>query len=623
MAKEKIVAIVMARMGSTRFPGKVLADLNGKPLLETVVERLRKSKTIDEIVIATTKTENNENLPVIQLAKKLGVSYSYEGGPTALDEFMKAAKKSGADIVVRVTADCPLVSAEGIDRLTEHLQKTNADYTHNRHKQGVPLGMHAEAVRMKAMDKVYEMAKEKKHKDHITLFILENPSLFRISNFAEAKEIQRPNIILTVDRVEELEKIKKILNELGENADDLTVTKYLDEHPEFTEKEINYHMDYMSLLHGDIEKEIKIGNKAIGKNHPAFIIAEAGVDHKGSVEEAKRLIDEAKRAGADAIKFQIYFAERLVTKEARCYWHLAPADNISIRQIDTFGNLDKLPRDIYKKIVEYGNEKGLIVFSTPFDEDAVDVIKESGQAAIKIASGDVTCHPLLKKAAESGLPIIMSAGASELKEIDDALNVIKENGNPPVILLHCILDYPTKEEDANLAMIKYYSKRYNITSGFSDHTLTVPAGVAAVINGAAVIEKHITGEKFDGKEGKPVNPDASFMNIDEFAEYARAIRDYESGKLNFPEEKLKILCGSENAKRPLKSEEAAHMQARRSLVAKYNIPKGKEIRIGDLTWKRPGTGIAPTFENINKVTGKKAAQDIIQDSIISYGMLED
>lgn len=250
---KKVIAIIMARMGSTRFPGKALANLHGKPILQHIVERLKKSQFIDNIVIATTKTDSGENLPIIELAEKLNVEYSYEYGSSALDEFMKVIKKQNPQIVVRATGDCPLVSPEALDRMIAHLHKTDADYTHNRHKYGVLFGMHAEVVKKEAMDKVLSLAKEKKHLDHITLFILENPNLFKISNFAEAKELQDPNIILTVDRPEELNTIEKIFNALGDNVNDLkTLTNYIKSNPEFREDEIDYHMDFMNVIHGEL-----------------------------------------------------------------------------------------------------------------------------------------------------------------------------------------------------------------------------------------------------------------------------------------------------------------------------------------------------------------------------------
>ncbi|VVB80270.1 NeuB family protein [uncultured archaeon] len=376
-------------------------------------------------------------------------------------------------------------------------------------------------------------------------------------------------------------------------------------------------------------EKIIIGDRSIGEGQKIFIIAEAGVDHKGDMDQAKKIIEAAKKAGADAVKFQTYYADKLVTPEAKCYWHLVPEDDPSTRQIDTFGNLDKLRRDIYTELIEYGKKIGILVFSTPFDEDAVDVLVDSGVLAIKIASGDITCHSLLKRAAQKGVPILLSTGAATHNEVDEALKVIKDNGNPQVALLHCILDYPTKDEDSNLRAIQEYRERYNLPIGFSDHTLTRDSGVLACFYGASFLEKHCTINKFKGEEGKPLNPDASFMSMEEFAEYVRRVRDFEEGKLTkeILEKELGVvfekMSGIKNPERPLTCEYAASIGARRSLVSKKAIKSGEIIKEEDLDWKRPATGIKPTLENIKYVSGRTALVDIPKDKVISYPMIDN
>lgn len=250
--REKVVALVMARMSSSRFPGKVMADLNGKPLLQHIIERLKNSETVDKIVVVTTKTENQENLSIVELAKKLGVSYSYEEG-SALDEFMKAARKHKADIIVRVTGDCPLISVKAMDRMVKFLKENNADYTHNRHKQGVPIGLHSEVVRMSAMEKVYQLAREKKHKDHITLYILENKNVFNIKNFAEDKTLQRPNVSLAVDKPADFDRINKILSVLGEDSKDYKkIINYIDNNPGLVENSLHDDVEFIKVFHHDL-----------------------------------------------------------------------------------------------------------------------------------------------------------------------------------------------------------------------------------------------------------------------------------------------------------------------------------------------------------------------------------
>ncbi|MDO8487491.1 MAG: N-acetylneuraminate synthase family protein [Candidatus Curtissbacteria bacterium] len=348
-------------------------------------------------------------------------------------------------------------------------------------------------------------------------------------------------------------------------------------------------------------KTIKIGGKKIGGNEPVFIVAEAGVNHNGELERAKDHIRLAKEAGCDAIKFQNYTAERLVTKKAPKYWHVGPNDGKT--QYETFSVLDELPENNYQKMMDYAKEIGIILFSTPFELEAVDLLEDINVPAYKIASADIIYFPLLSKVAKTGKPIIMSTGAATIGEIEEAVNFIKKCGNDQIILLHCILSYPTAADDANLLMIDSLRGLFpEIPIGFSDHTFSPLTPAFAVMRGARIVEKHFTTDKT-----LPDSPDHQ-LGVDpaEMKQLVDAVR--------LAEESL-----GKGLKEPVESEMEAQRFARRSVTSLVDIKKDTKITKDMLIGKRPGMGIPPKFIDI--VVGRKAKADIPADTTITWDLI--
>ena len=234
--------------------------------------------------------------------------------------------------------------------------------------------------------------------------------------------------------------------------------------------------------------EIKIGSKIIGENSDCFLIAEAGANHEGSIEKALELIDEAKNSGVDAIKFQTYSASNLTTKTAPKYWD----DGISNEtQFDVFSKLDTLTVSDWQKIFDYAKKRDILCFSTPFDEESVDLLDSLNVPAYKIASADITHLPLIRKVAKKMKPIFISTGMSTMDEIHDAISIFKEEGNNKIIIMHCITSYPTEPKDANLEMISILKKEFpEYIIGYSDHTLGIDIAAFSVLYGSKCIEKH-------------------------------------------------------------------------------------------------------------------------------------
>lgn len=328
-------------------------------------------------------------------------------------------------------------------------------------------------------------------------------------------------------------------------------------------------------------KKVKIGNKWIGEDEPCFIIAEAGLNHNGDLELAKKLIEKAAEVGADAIKFQSYHTENFVSKSSKYY--------------QLFKNLE-LSDDDFKELNRFAKKKKIIFLSTPLDLEYVDILNEIGVPAFKIASGDLTFVPLLEKVAETGKPVILSTGMATIGEIYEAISILKENGCEDIGLLHCVSSYPTPFEEVNLRAMIMLKNVFNLPVGYSDHTLGIIIPLAAVALGAKVIEKHFTLDKnMDGPDHK------LSADPEEFRQMVKGIRIVERAL-------------GDGYKRPMDCEKDARIHGRRSIVARRFIKKGEILTNENITYKRPAIGIEPKFVSIilnKKIQKDKDVEDII------------
>lgn len=348
-------------------------------------------------------------------------------------------------------------------------------------------------------------------------------------------------------------------------------------------------------------KRIKIGTRYVGDGEPCFIIAEAGVNHNGDVTLAKKLIDIAYDSGADAVKFQTFRAEDIVTKTAEKAKYQKKATNSSESQYEMIKKLE-LTRNDFKDLADYALKKGIVFLSSPFDKDSVDLLDDIGVTAYKVASGEITNFPLLTYIAKKGKPIILSTGMATLGEIDDAIKHIVNQDNTNIVLLHCITNYPAKIETSNLRVIQTLNCTFKVPVGFSDHTIGINASVAAVALGARIIEKHFTVDKFlSGPDHK------ASLEPQKLKEMIKAIRDIE-------------LALGNGIKRPIKEEQEIKKIVSRSIVARVVIPVGTIITQDMLTVKRPGVGISP--KHIDLIIGRKAKKSIDNDELIAWDMVE-
>ncbi len=326
-----------------------------------------------------------------------------------------------------------------------------------------------------------------------------------------------------------------------------------------------------------------------------FVIAEAGVNHNGNIEIAKKLIDAASAAGADAVKFQTFRAESLVCKTAKKAEYQLGVTDRSETQYDMLKKLE-LTEQMHKKLMEYCAKKKIMFLSTPFDIGSVKLLSKLGMQIFKIPSGEITNLPYLREIAGHQKKVILSTGMSNMNEVKAAVDVLKENGAADIILLHCNTQYPTPVSDVNLlAMVKMHEE-LGLPVGYSDHTLGIEVPIAAAALGAAVIEKHFTLNKnMEGPDHK------ASLEPQELKRMVEGIRKTE----------LALGVGIKQAS---DSEKENRDIVRKSIVAASGIKKGEKYTEENLTVKRPGIGISPM--RWDEVIGKTAGRDYETDEMI-------
>lgn len=345
----------------------------------------------------------------------------------------------------------------------------------------------------------------------------------------------------------------------------------------------------------NFNKTLQIENKLISSSSPTFVIAEAGVNHGGDMEVAKKLIDLASHAKADAVKFQTFRTQDLILNDVQKAPYQKETTNKKESQFDMLKKLE-VSQQQNLELKKYCEEKNIIFLTTPFDETSLDEIDMLDLPAYKIASTDTTNLPFLKKVAKKGKPIFLSTGMSYLSEVQMALETIYEF-NKDVVLLQCTANYPIKDTEANLEVINTYKNNFNVLVGYSDHTTGVGAAAFAIPMGAKVVEKHFTLDKsLEGPDHK------ASLCPDELTQFVKLVR------------KVDAFMGS-GIKKPNLSETKTRTSLQKCLVAKCKIKEGEEFKENNIIAKRTGgKGISPIYyENI---LGEKATKDYQKDELI-------
>lgn len=338
---------------------------------------------------------------------------------------------------------------------------------------------------------------------------------------------------------------------------------------------------------------IEINRRKIGEKYPVFIIAEAGVNHNGRLDLALKLVDVAAESGADAVKFQTFRAEQVVTKKGE----MADYQKTNLGKVESQQEMLKkleLKEQFYEPIIERCKKRKIIFLSTPHGGvESVDFLEILGVEAFKVGSGDLTNYLLLNRLAKTRKPVILSSGMATLKEATEAIDFIKSKGCKKVAMLHCTTDYPCPPEKVNMSAMVTMIKNLDIPVGYSDHTQGISAAIMATTLGATIYECHFTvNKKLPGPDHiASASPEELKMRID-------AIRDAE------------IMMGR-SKKVPNKSELKLISIVRRSLVAATDLPAGHRLTVKDLEAKRPGNGISPS--EYEKYLGKTLKKSIRKD----------
>jgi len=339
------------------------------------------------------------------------------------------------------------------------------------------------------------------------------------------------------------------------------------------------------------------GEKIIGPGHPIFIVAEISANHNQSYEKAKKIIDAAIDAGVDAIKLQTYTPDTMTIKSDKKWFKINKGNWAG----QTLYNLYKkayTPWEWQPKLKKYAEKKGVILFSTPFDNTAVDFLEKMNVALYKVASFEVVDMPLLKRIGQTKKPVIISRGMASVQELKLAIKTLRDNGTPKIAVLHCVSSYPAQPEQMNLATIPDIARRFKVVPGLSDHTLGITVPITSIALGTCIIEKHVTLSRADG------GPDAEFsLEPCELKQMVKSVRE------------AQLAIGKPSYK--LGKRESQNIVFRRSLFAVKNIKKGEKFTEKNIRSIRPGYGLAPKY--YDKVIGKTAVKNIERGTPLKWG----
>lgn len=347
-------------------------------------------------------------------------------------------------------------------------------------------------------------------------------------------------------------------------------------------------------------KDVEINGRKLGPGHPCFIIAEAGVNHNGSMETARRLIDVAVNARADAVKFQTFNAERLAT-------HHAPKAAYQRQNSGPESQYEMLRRlelteEAHRELFDYCRTQGILFMSTPFDEQSADFLDELGVPVFKIPSGELTNLPFLAHVARKSKPMIVSTGMATISEVEMAVQTIRRAGNDRIILLHCVSNYPAAAAEINLRAMLTMQMAFGVPVGYSDHTQGIAVALGSIALGAAVVEKHFTLNR-----SMPGPDHQASLEPQELTQLVEGIRAVTAAL-------------GDGRKEPTLSELSIAAVARRSIVATRPILTGTILTEEMIALRRPGTGLPPLMRDY--VLGRRARQDIESGALLTLEVLE-
>ena len=348
------------------------------------------------------------------------------------------------------------------------------------------------------------------------------------------------------------------------------------------------------------KKGITIGERRVGQGEPCFIIAEAGVNHNGSLDMARELVDIAVEARADAVKFQTFKPEKVCSPVAPKATYQLKTTDAEESQLE-MGKKLELPFEAFRELHAYCKAKNILFLSTPFDYESADFLEELKVPAFKVPSGEITNLPFVEHIAYKGLPLIVSTGMATLEEVEKAVETIRATGNQQLVLLQCVSNYPAQPSSINLRAMRTMAEAFDVSTGYSDHTTGADIAIAAVALGACVIEKHFTIScELPGPDHR------ASLEPDGLAAMVRSIRNIEAAL-------------GDGRKQPVPEEMNTAAVARRSLVAACHIKGGTILREDLIAILRPGTGLPPAMRS--QLVGQRARHDIEAGTLFTLDML--
>lgn len=595
-----VLGVILARAGSKGLPDKCVRPLLGRRVIEYTFDHVESSRLLTASVFTT------DSVPAANLARNRGIEVIERPTELAIDTATVDAAARHAvdtwesqngrcvDFVVLLYGNIP-VRAEGlIDRALAHLQETGADSV----RSVVPVTkQHPDWVHRLDGDRMTQFRSNSIYRrQDLEPLYYHDGAVAAVTRKALFDALDTPT-----DFQSFLGKDRRAIVCGPEDAVDIDGPVDL----ALAEAILKHRMAAASTGTADhtmpqSRKTLLIGNRAIGSSESVFVIAEAGVNHNGALETALQMVDAAARAGADAVKFQVFRARELTSCHAATVTYQKQATRHSTQQA-MLKELE-LSEEQLSSIKSRCDERNIIFLGTPFGTGDVDQLVRLGVPAIKIASSDVNNNPLLETAAATSLPLIVSTGAATADELRECVRFLDRCGAASrLVLLHCVSSYPAPIDSINLRAIAALCETFETVVGFSDHTVSLQTGGLATMAGACVVEKHFTLDQ------TMTGPDhAMSLSPDELAEYIDSVRQAEcargSGTLGY--------CPREQEVRDA---------ARRSIVSDQPIALGTRITRAMLALKRPGTGIPPG--ELDRLIGRTASQNIPSDTLLSWDMV--
>ena len=574
----KVLAVITARGGSKGIPGKNIVPMAGKPLIAWTIDAALRSRaglrvivSTDDEEIARVARERGAEVPFLRPAELAGDASPHIPVLTHAMKWMESHEKYRPDWVLLLQPTSPMRTAGDIDAALRLAEEKRAD-------------------------SVVSVAPAKH-----PCFLMQLTSDGRLEDY-----MPKPEGYLPRQRVPPVYAANGAIYLVKRDV-------LVEKETLYTDRTFAYVMPPERSLDIDTPAELRvaeaaftcgpapaalaIGKQKIGEGQPCFLIAEAGVNHNGRLDLALQLVDAAADAGADAVKFQTFRADDLVTADAPKAEYQAANTGTAGTQLEMLRSLELKP-EWHKEIQAHCRKRGLLFLSTPFDEKSADFLEELKVPAFKVSSGDLTNLPFLRYLAQKRKPLILSTGMATTGEIHAALGAVREVGRGEVALLHCVTRYPADPSEMNLRAMRALAAEFQVPVGLSDHTLGIEVSLAAVALGACVVEKHFTMDRtLPGPDHK------ASIEPSELAAWVRGIRNVEAA------------LGMAD-KSPSAYELEIARVARKSLVAACDIPAGAAVKREMLVIKRPGTGLAPGL--LEKVVGRSARCNIRAGSVITW-----